>query len=73
MCKPLVCWAAHVKMSKPTTPHLESSRIKFRFPTPTALNPMSVTGGDLRMAGGPMGLEELCSYKYIIHGSGQIR
>lgn len=24
-------------------------------------------------ARGPMGLEELCSYKYIIHGSGQIR
>ena len=24
-------------------------------------------------ARGPMGLEELCSYKYVIHGSGQIR
>ena len=24
-------------------------------------------------ARGPMGLEELCSYKYIIHGDGQIR
>ena len=24
-------------------------------------------------ARGPMGLEELCTYKYIIHGSGQIR
>lgn len=24
-------------------------------------------------ARGPMGLEELCSYKYIIHGSGQVR
>ena len=24
-------------------------------------------------ARGPMGLEELCGYKYIIHGSGQIR
>ena len=24
-------------------------------------------------ARGPMGLAELCSYKYIIHGSGQIR
>ena len=22
---------------------------------------------------GPMGLEELCSYKYVIHGNGQIR
>ena len=24
-------------------------------------------------ARGPMGLEELCSYKYVIHGDGQIR
>jgi len=24
-------------------------------------------------ARGPMGLEELCSYKYVIHGSGQVR
>lgn len=24
-------------------------------------------------ARGPMGLEELCTYKYIIHGNGQIR
>ena len=24
-------------------------------------------------ARGPMGLEELCSYKYVIHGNGQIR
>jgi glutamate-5-semialdehyde dehydrogenase len=24
-------------------------------------------------ARGPMGLDELCSYKYIIHGNGQIR
>jgi glutamate-5-semialdehyde dehydrogenase len=24
-------------------------------------------------ARGPMGLEELCSYKYIIHGDGQVR
>jgi len=24
-------------------------------------------------ARGPMGLAELCSYKYIIHGNGQIR
>ena len=24
-------------------------------------------------ARGPMGLEELCCYKYVIHGSGQIR
>ena len=24
-------------------------------------------------ARGPMGLEELCSYKYVIHGEGQIR
>ena len=24
-------------------------------------------------ARGPMGLQELCSYKYIIHGDGQVR
>ena len=24
-------------------------------------------------ARGPMGLDELCSYKYVIHGNGQIR
>ena len=24
-------------------------------------------------ARGPMGLEELCSYKYVIHGTGQVR
>ena len=24
-------------------------------------------------ARGPMGLAELCSYKYVIHGSGQVR
>ena len=24
-------------------------------------------------ARGPMGLEELCTYKYVIHGNGQIR
>ena len=24
-------------------------------------------------ARGPMGLEELCSYKYVIYGNGQIR
>ena len=24
-------------------------------------------------ARGPMGLEELCTYKYVIHGDGQIR
>ena len=25
------------------------------------------------MPGGPMGLAELCSYKYVIHGNGQVR
>ena len=24
-------------------------------------------------ARGPMGLEELCTYKYVIHGNGQVR
>ena len=31
---------------------------------------VELLGGNAR---GPMGLAELCSYKYIIHGNGQIR